>query len=692
MASIAHRVGASRRLTLLAAGALAIVGALVLGVATLSGAHSDERGGGHETEEEGWVAPASIYGIATSGGAPERLTQVGPGFNAWNDAQPNAPTFPGAPADGRILFSSARPASSDGTTDSEIYVMGPDGSDVEQLTDNGTATGESGEPVPINDDNPAWSPDGEWIAFDSAPEAGSENLADTQIWVMKADGSDPLMITRSPPKQGPDGLGGPSFEPAWSFDGTEIAFSRGNGRNAHVVKIGFDAATGMAAGPEALLTNPGLHTGHPAFSSDGAWLAFQRGAGANADVYLKRLADGALFQLAVETDVAEASPAFNPSLASSDPQMEIAYQRGDEAFGAEIWILKFDPMNPADVSFVQLTDPSTYADRNPTWSATGDRVIYESSLDNPPAADLAVEKTATPDTVFVGSNVTFTITVTNTGPMDAPGVTLKDTLPAGLQHVSAEASQGTVSESGGVITALLGDLARSESGAPVSATVTVVARAATPGAAANTASVSSSILDPISENDSVELLLSVLAIPVQPVVPSPPPAPSPPECTIIGTPRNDVLTGTRGPDVICGLGGADWINARGGDDIVRGGPGADRIAGGPGHDLLKGEAGADRIEGGSGRDHVRGGTGPDRIKGGSGSDRLRGGAGDDVLIDRAGARNRLYGGSGSDRMFANNSKRDWLNGGAGRDRARIDRRLDRTHSVENVSRRRSTRP
>jgi RTX calcium-binding nonapeptide repeat (4 copies) len=86
-------------------------------------------------------------------------------------------------------------------------------------------------------------------------------------------------------------------------------------------------------------------------------------------------------------------------------------------------------------------------------------------------------------------------------------------------------------------------------------------------------------------------------------------------CTIVGTPRRDVLTGTSRRDVICGRGGNDSIRARGGSDTVFGGRGRDRIHGGPGRDVLFGGPGADVIYARDrNRDVIRGGPGVDRAR------------------------------------------------------------------------------
>jgi dipeptidyl aminopeptidase/acylaminoacyl peptidase len=96
-------------------------------------------------------------------------------------------TFDSAPAwspDGnRIAFES----NLDG--DMEIFVMNADGSDVRQITHN-----------TIHDEGPAWSPDGRRLAFTSGPD----NLHG-DIWVMNADGSDARQLTTWPgPDESPD--------------------------------------------------------------------------------------------------------------------------------------------------------------------------------------------------------------------------------------------------------------------------------------------------------------------------------------------------------------------------------------------------------------------------------------------------------------------------------------------------------
>ncbi|HTD84942.1 MAG TPA: DUF11 domain-containing protein, partial [Candidatus Binatia bacterium] len=115
-----------------------------------------------------------------------------------------------------------------------------------------------------------------------------------------------------------------------------------------------------------------------------------------------------------------------------------------------------------------------------------------------PAADLRLFKVASPGAVPVGSNVTYTITVSNNGPDTANLATVSDPIAAGTTHVSSTASQGSCTLASGVVTCNLGSIA---SGA--SATVSIVARVDSAGAKVDTATAtSSSTSDPVAGNNS----------------------------------------------------------------------------------------------------------------------------------------------------------------------------------------------
>lgn len=87
--------------------------------------------------------------------------------------------------------------------------------------------------------------------------------------------------------------------------------------------------------------------------------------------------------------------------------------------------------------------PPTSSNNSP-YKVDGYRFCYEAKQ-----ADLSISKSASTATVDPGEEITYTLTVANAGPDDATGVTVTDTLPAGVTFVSAS-DGGT--EDDGVVT------------------------------------------------------------------------------------------------------------------------------------------------------------------------------------------------------------------------------------------------
>ncbi|PKL58269.1 MAG: hypothetical protein CVV34_03170, partial [Methanomicrobiales archaeon HGW-Methanomicrobiales-5] len=112
---------------------------------------------------------------------------------------------------------------------------------------------------------------------------------------------------------------------------------------------------------------------------------------------------------------------------------------------------------------------STTTETDPTDNTTTPPV----TVDVVPAVDLKVTKTASTNFITQGQQTTYQVVVTNTGPSAAASVVVSDTLAAGLAYVSATTTLGTVSQAGGVVTALIGNLPANSS-ATVNITVTGV--------------------------------------------------------------------------------------------------------------------------------------------------------------------------------------------------------------------------
>ena len=160
---------------------------------------------------------------------------------------------------------------------------------------------------------------------------------------------------------------------------------------------------------------------------------------------------------------------------------------------------------------VDVNDTATVSSSTPDPD-TGNN-LATGSVQFRASADTLIMKISTPNPVTAGTNVTYTITVTNNGVSTATNVVMTDTLPAQISDVSFSPSQGSCI--GGIpgnpalpLTCNLGSLA---SGA--SATITVVAKVdpATPEGTilVNNAVVTSDTSDPNNANNNATALTTV---------------------------------------------------------------------------------------------------------------------------------------------------------------------------------------
>jgi len=143
----------------------------------------------------------------------------------------------------------------------------------------------------------------------------------------------------------------------------------------------------------------------------------------------------------------------------------------------------------------------------------------------PQSADLSIVKSDSPDPVIVNQQLTYTLTVTNTGPDTATNVVVTDTLPGGSVFGSATAEQGSCGEAAGVVTCNLGNIADGDS-----VIVTIVVTPTVVGTAVNSASVIGDVSDPDPGDDSDDEDTEVDPSPTGPpptVAPSEPPGSSP---------------------------------------------------------------------------------------------------------------------------------------------------------------------
>jgi len=207
-----------------------------------------------------------------------------------------------SPDGGLIAFASTGQARNEDQRDVEIYVMRADGKETKRLTNDR-----------VLDATPAWAPDGTRIAFAHMPGLGTED-GDGVIVVMDANGEGRAQITRHP--EGPDMV----FDslPAWSPDGNLIAFTRTTFTPEGQARTAIYTIDPNGNGERLLIDD----AAEPAWSPDGRDIVFTstrdrygetcfHECSPSGEIYLAR-ADGSGLTRLTTNRADDRSPAWSP--------------------------------------------------------------------------------------------------------------------------------------------------------------------------------------------------------------------------------------------------------------------------------------------------------------------------------------------------------------------------------------------
>jgi uncharacterized repeat protein (TIGR01451 family) len=216
------------------------------------------------------------------------------------------------------------------------------------------------------DVQPAWSPDGTRIAFASVRSGGVKGGGGTSshIYVMNADGSSVLAVTSGT---------GSDTEPAWSPDGGMIAFASTRTGSAEIFVVHVDG-TGLRR-----VTVNTVSDNAPAWSPDGSRLAYASGS----DIALIN-PDGTGVRTLTPGAGVDSTPAWSPD-GSKIAFTSTAASTKSKAPPFDIFVMKPDGSGQARMASQSATR------LEPAWSPDGAKIAFTGSSGG--GANIAVMNT-----------------------------------------------------------------------------------------------------------------------------------------------------------------------------------------------------------------------------------------------------------------------------------------------------------
>ncbi|MFJ2309994.1 hypothetical protein [Streptomyces sp. NPDC087846] len=356
-------------------------------------------------------------------GNADLLFNPGKDYDPWTERQSYTP-------DGRRIVVT-RFEGEKGSRSERIWLADADGGNAAAMRLAGHAPGDW-------DTDPAFSPDGTKLAFTrTSPGGVGENAGQSSVLI--ADVATGAIIGKVVPPAGQ--LTGQDAQPAWSPDGTTLAFTRnhvirGLGGIKHIWTAPLNAL-GQQRDLSATIC-PGeckKIDDSPAFSPDGTSIAFNRKDGGNdqnsgrGGILITSLSGDAcrVALPAVQGDNPDACRQELPDTPPNGP-----FQPRDVAWspdGGRLVLSSRRQADPASQEQLSMLDLASG-----TLTPFGERLA---GRQKEPAfqqsVDLSLTAPPTGPEVKVGDSVSVTVTVTDKGPAPSPGTTLTVDAPPGAR-------------------------------------------------------------------------------------------------------------------------------------------------------------------------------------------------------------------------------------------------------------------
>ncbi|MFB8117794.1 hypothetical protein ACFC51_18085 [Streptomyces sp. NPDC055962] len=313
------------------------------------------------------------------------------------------------------------------------------------------ADGTNARPMPLagrgetdRDTDPAFSPDGTYLAFTRTSPGGVGGPSH----ILVADAATGEITGRITPPAGQQ-TGGDA-QPTWSSDGTTLAFTRntvidGNGGNKHIWTVPVDRLDQQS--DLSIRNCPGaceVIDDSPAFSPDGTTVAFNRKSGGGqidqgGGILLTSLTGGDCRVLTPATAV-DLPGACGRQL--PDPPATGPFQPRDAAWTADGESLVISSRAEAAVNSPEKLGVLD-VDSGDLTPLTGTLPGRQKEPSVQQSVDLAVDAPGTTPEVTVGTSTTVRVGLVNNGPAASPGTTLTIAPPAGVQVTEVTHPGGT---------------------------------------------------------------------------------------------------------------------------------------------------------------------------------------------------------------------------------------------------------